>query len=267
MLRNLKELESFQVKATDGDIGSVEDFLLDDERWAIRYLVVDTGEFLDGRHVLISPLSFRQVDWPTRQFHLALTMAKIEHCPGIDVDQPVSRQNEEDINKYYGYPDYWAYSGLWGMGANPDLIAAKRDEVAAARTVALSEKLAYDAHLQSTKAMNGFHIQGSDGEIGHVEGFLVDDETWAVRYLVIETGHWWSGKKVLVAPQWATRVSWEEKVVQLERSREWIKNSPAWDSGQAITRAYETELHAHAGRPAYWTGGDHPEDRNAPGKA
>jgi hypothetical protein len=166
--------------------------------------VVDTVEFLDGRQVLISPISFRQVEWSTRRFHLALTMAKIEKCPSTDMHQPVSRQHEEDLNQYYGYPSYWAYSGLWGMGSNPAMIAAKREKVAAARAVALSEKLSYDTHLRSTKELRKYHLQGSDDAIGHVEDFIVDDVTWEVLYLVVNTSNWWLGKKVLIAPRWAS---------------------------------------------------------------
>jgi len=258
MLRSLKDLEGYTVSATDGDIGNVENFLLDDERWTIRYLVVDTVEFLDGRQVLISPISFRQVEWPGRRFHLALTMAKIEKCPSTDMDQPVSRQHEEHFNQYYGYPSYWAYPGLWGLGPNPAMIAANLEKVAAARAVALSERLSYDIHLRSIKELRGYHIQGSDDAIGHVEDFIVDDETWEVLYLVIDTSNWWLGKKVLIAPRWASRISWKEKVVNLEMSRESIKNSPEWDPSAAITREYEGRLHDYFKRPAYWVAQDRP---------
>ena len=258
MLRSLKDLEGYKVSATDGDIGSVEKFLLDDDRWTVRYLVVDTVEFLDGRQVLISPISFRQVEWPTHRFHLALTMAKIEQCPSIDMDRPVSRQHEDDFNQYYGYPAYWAYSGLWGTGSNPAMIAAKREKVAAARAVALSEKLSYDIHLRSTKELCRYHIQGRDGAIGHVEDFIVDEETWEVLYLVVNTSNWWLGKKVLIAPRWASSISWKEQFVTVDMSRETIKKSPEWDPSAALNREYETRLHDYFKRPGYWANHDRP---------
>src|ERR1039458_3522420 len=117
MLRSLKDLERYTVSATDGDIGTVVNFLLDDERWIVRYLVVETGGFFGGRQVLISPISFREVDWSTHRFHLALTIDKVKNSPSVDTDKPVSRQNERDYFGYYGYPYYWGDSGLWGMGA------------------------------------------------------------------------------------------------------------------------------------------------------
>src|SRR5208283_3789493 len=123
MLRSLKDLENYKVSATDGDIGHVVNFLLDDERWVARYLVVETGGSLGGRAVLISPISFRQADWSTRRFHLALTMEKIRNSPSVDVDKPVSRQHERDYYGYYGYPRYWDSTGSWGTGDFPRLLA------------------------------------------------------------------------------------------------------------------------------------------------
>ena len=177
MLRSLKDLERYKVSATDGDIGSVENFLLDDERWTIRYLVVDTVEFLDGRQVPISPISFRQAEWSTHRFHLALTMANIQNCPSIDMDKPVSRQHEQDFNRYYDYPPYWGYSGVWGLGYSPALLADNREEAAAVRATVQSEKISYDVHLRSTNEVRGYDIQGKDEAIGHIEDFIVDDET------------------------------------------------------------------------------------------
>lgn len=252
MLRSLKDLERYSVHATDGDIGRVANFYFDDERWVVRYLVVDTAEFLDGRQVLISPISFRQIEWLTHQFHVALTMAKIESCPSTDMDKPVSRQHEDDFNQYYGYPSYWWSSGLWGTEDFPAMLAIKRKEAAAELAAAQAEKASYDIHLRSISEVRGYHVQGSDEAIGHIDDFIIDDETWEVRYLVIDTSNWWFGKKVLVAPQWASRISWEEKLVYLDMSRESIRNSPEWDATKAIHREFETRLHDHFGQPVHW---------------
>jgi hypothetical protein len=124
MFRSLKDLEEYTIGATDGDVGSVVNFLLDDERWVVRYLVAKTGGIFGGRQVLISPISFRQADWSTRRFYLALTVDKIRNSPSFDLDKPVSRQHELDHFAYYGYPRYWGYRGLWGMGTNPGYLAA-----------------------------------------------------------------------------------------------------------------------------------------------
>jgi hypothetical protein len=255
MLRSLENLEQYVVSATDGEIGHAVNFLLDDDRWIVRYLVVETGGVLRERRVLISPISFRQVDWSTRRFHLALTVDKVKNSPSVDLDKPVSRQHEQDYHSYYGYPVYWGYSGLWGMGAYPGLLATGGWNVVAATDEAPET---VDPHLRSARELRGYQIQGTDDAIGRVADFIVDDETWEVRYLVIDTGNWWLGNKVLVAPRWAGRVSWEEKKVFVDLSREAIKNSPAWDATAPINREYEAHLYDYYGRPAYWAGRDRP---------
>ncbi len=253
MLRSLKEVENYTVVATDGDIGKVVDFLLDDDRWTVRYLIVqpDGPLFMDGRRVLISPMSFREVAWSTQRFHLALTKDKVRNSPSVDVDKPVSRQHEREYNGYYGYPYYWGYEGIWGMGAYPGSFSAGRWNDAPVAQADTSG----DVHLRSAKELRGYHIQGNDDAVGHVEDFIVDDETWGIRYLAINTSNWWVGKKVLVAPHWAKGVSWEERKVFVDLSRHVIKSSPEWDASAAINREYEARLYDYYGRPVYWEDG------------
>jgi hypothetical protein len=245
MLRSLKDLEGYTASATDGDVGGTVDFLLDDDRWAVRYLVVEPGTSLDGIQVLISPISFREVEWPTHRFHLALTMDKVRNSPSVDVDKPVSRQHEGNFSRYYGFPCYWRSSGLWGTSSYPSALAGNGSkEVSAAPPEASG-----DVHLRSARDVRGYQIQGTDDAVGHVEDFLVDDETWQLRYLVIDTSDWWFGRKVLVAPEWAIRISWEERKVYVDLVREAIRTSPEWDPTAAVDREYETRLHDHYGRP------------------
>lgn len=260
MLRSLKDLERYTLSASDGDIGSVANFLLDDQHWTIRYLVADTGGFFEGRRVLISPISLGQSDSLTRRLHVALTRDKVKKSPSIDLDKPVSRQHEQDYLSYYGYPYYWGYSGLWAMGAYPGLLAAERRNDAAGRR---AEETG-DVHLRSASEVRGYHIQGSDEAIGHVDDFIVDDETWQVRYLVIDTSNWWFGKKVLIAPYWTSRISWEERKVYVDLSRDAIKNSPEWNASAAVNREYEVRLYDYYGRPVYWGSGDPPAGASQP---
>lgn len=257
MLRGLKDLDRYTVTATDGDLGTVANFLLDDLFWVVRYLVVEAGGFFDGRRVLISPVFFRQAEWLTRRFHLALTMDKIRSSPSVDVDAPVSRQHELDYYRHYGYASYWGGAGIWGMGAYPGSIVPGTWNAAPTEDL---EKAPGDLHLRSAREVRGYHVQGSDAEIGHVDDFLVDDETWQIRYLVVDTSNWWFGKKVLVAPDWATRISWKENKVHLDMSRQAIKDSPEWDASAAVNREYELRLYDYHGRPVYWASGDRPTE-------
>jgi hypothetical protein len=240
MLRSLNDLDRYGVSATDGELGRVVDFLLDDQRWVVRYLVVETGDFFGGGRVLISPISCRQVDRSSRRFHLALTMDKIKNSPSVDMDKPVSRQHERDYYRYYGYPYYWGSTGMWGMGFNPGLLQeAGWTETPSER----SETAGGDVHLRSAAEVRGYHIQGSDEAIGHVADFIVDEETWEVRYLAVDTSSWWFGKQVLVAPQSATHISWADRTVYVDVSRDGIKNGPEWNATDA------TEDVAHATVP------------------
>ncbi|MDQ6635931.1 MAG: PRC-barrel domain-containing protein, partial [Gemmatimonadota bacterium] len=153
MQRSLKDLEQYAVRATDGEIGRVVDFLLDDEQWAVRYLVVEAGGFFSGRRVLISPMAFREVDWSTREFHLALTMDKVKASPDIDAAKPVSRQHEREYNRYYGYPYYWSSFGMWGMGMYPGLLAGAGRKDA---PVEKAEQPTGDAHLRSASELRRY---------------------------------------------------------------------------------------------------------------
>jgi hypothetical protein len=227
----------------------VVDFYFDDQRWAIRYLIVKTNSLFLGRQVLISPISFRHVDWSTRRFELELTKDKVRYSPSVDVDKPVSRQHEWDYFRYYQYPFYWEQPGIWGNVAHPEFLEAGGKKDAPVGHSA-------DIHLRSAREVRGYHIQGVDEEIGHVSDFIVDDETWELRYLVVDTSNWWLGKKVLIAPRWTDRISWEENKVYLNLSRAAIKDSPEWDSGAAVNREYEVRLYDYFGRPAYWKSGE-----------
>ena len=248
MLRSLTDLEGYKVAATDGEVGKVVNFMLDDENWTVRALVVRTSLF-EGRRVLISPMSFQFADWDTQRFHVALTVDKVAGSPGIDVDKPVSRQHEREYYGYYGYTPYWGYAGAWGMGFSPGLLG-----LGSANSVVKgnSDGSASDVHLRSVNELRGYHIEGTDKPIGHVEDFVVDDQTWQVRYLVIDTSNWWLGKKVLVAPSWAREVDWTTRQMHLGLTRDAIKRSPEYKAEAPVNREYEARLFDYYGRPAYW---------------
>jgi len=258
MLYNLSALEGFSLGATDGEIGSVEDFYFDDEGWAIRYLAADTGTWLPGRKVLISPSSLGKVDWDGRRVGVKLTKEQVENSPHIDTHKPISRQHESELYDYYGYPYYWGGPYLWGPVAYPGGFVtpppqAMEPDTQTEELRALREKQrTQDQHLRSTREVTGYYIEASDGEIGHVEDFVVDDQNWAIRYVVVDTRNWWPGKKVLVAPQWISGVNWNETNARVDLPREKIKQAPEYEKNMSITRDYEERVYRHYGRPGYW---------------
>jgi hypothetical protein len=253
MLREVTHLKGFSIRARDGEIGTLDQFYFDDESWAIRYLVVNTGGWLSGRLVLVSPIALRQAEWQSKRLDVALTKKQIENSPPIDTRKPVSRQHEALHLGYYGYPYYWGGPFMWGLASYPAHLTVAKNVVTEGDALqATAGKESPDSHLRSTDEVTGYHIEASDGEIGHVEDFLVDDETWAIRYLEVDTRNWWPGKKVLVSPQWIDNVSWPDSKVYVDLSRETIKIGPEYIESLPVTREFEKRLYDHYGRPAYW---------------
>jgi sporulation protein YlmC with PRC-barrel domain len=208
MLQNLSELYGNKLAALDGDIGQVKDFYFDDKTWVIRYLVVDTGSWLTGRLVLLSPHAFGRLDQYGKTLHVKLLKKQIEDSPSIESHKPVSRQYEIEYYRYYGWPVYWNGGAMWGLGGYPMDMPPSKDQMDAHGLHHRDDK-----HLRNTQAIAGYHIQTTDGPIGLVGGLMVDDRSWAVRDLVVETGHWYSGKEILVAPGKVDRISYEDSAV------------------------------------------------------
>ncbi|HEV8530859.1 MAG TPA: PRC-barrel domain-containing protein [Methylomirabilota bacterium] len=260
MLHSARELVGYTIGATDGDIGAVHDFYFDDESWTIRYLVADTGDWLPGRKVLISPMALREPRWTTQRLPVGLTRAQVERSPGVDTARPVTRHYEAELAGHYGYPYYWAGPYRWGAGPYPFAPIAPEPvpvEPEALTTLeregmANVEHRDSDRHLRSVQEVRGYYIQAADGDIGHVDDFLIDDRTWAIRYMVIDTRNWWPGKQVLVSPEWIAAVSWNDSKVHIDLTREVVKSAPEYDPAHPLERELESRLHEHYGRRKYW---------------
>ncbi len=271
MLRHTNDLQDLAIGATDGTIGDVKDLYFDDERWAIRYLVVDAGSWLSSRMVLISPMAAGKPDWEAKLLPVSLTREQVKNSPDIDTDMPITRQHESDYFDYYRYPYYWGGTGLWGRSGYPAMqmpgdigegstatSRADADNAEQARIEARQRD--QDPHLRSCKAVVGYHIEASDGEIGHVQGLLVDEDSWAIRYFVVKTSNWWLGHDVLVAPQWIKRMSWAQRIVTLDLTRDDLKEAPHYAPALPLTREMEIAVYEHYGRTGYWPGAAPPSD-------
>jgi len=265
MLRNMKDLEDYAIRATDGVIGHVKDFYFDDKAWVIRYLVVDTGTWLSSRRVLISPIAIGRSNWAEKVLPASITKDQVKNSPTIDTEKPVSRQHEIRYLGYFGYPYYWGGAGIWGAGAYPNMMMpgyagfiatphALRTETekADAQTEA-TRRQDDDPHLRSCNVVISYHIEATDGDIGHVQGFLVDEDTWAIRYIIVDTSNWWLGHQVLITPQWIEDVSWPDATVSVNLTRLAVKSAPPYDPATYLDRKQELGLHEHYGRPGYWT--------------
>ncbi len=212
-LRRTRDLHEFTIAATDADIGKIHDLYLDDRDWTIRYIVVQLGEVLAGPKVLISPNELKAPVWMPLHVMVSLTWGQVESSPDVELHKPVSRQDRENETENGGP----------------------------------------GAHLRSTREVIGYHIMATDGEIGHIEDFLFDDDTWKIRYAVADTSNWWDGRRVLLKPEWIESVRWPDRKIEVNMSREKIKNSPEWDPDQPLSREYELRLHTYYGGEPYWT--------------
>lgn len=250
MLRESGDLFGIAVMATDGEIGRVHDFYFDDHTWCIRYMIVDTGGWLSGRLVLISPVALQPPDWHARAFPVSLTRQQIEDSPTIYSDMPVSRQHEVQLHEYYGWPMYWGAGMVMGgtLGMYPGLVVQPelhKEERPGRREQTIGQEQD-DPHLRSTREVTGYHIQAVDGDIGHVQDFIVDDEDWAIRYMLVDTRNWLPGKHVLVSTQSIGRVSWDDRKVYVDLPRQSLKEAAGFHASALASRRYESTSSAIA---------------------
>lgn len=247
ILKSVKEIQSYQLGAQDGKIGRCNSFLFDDKSWAIRYIVGDTHKWLPGRKVLISPISIGDVQEATSTLSIDLTKDQIKDSPPLDSDAPVSRQYEILFNRYHDWGNYWEGPLTWGHHPYPRLL--ERTEKLREQTAAVETQ----THLRSTHEILGYSVKATDKSIGHIEDFIVDKETWVIRYLIVDTSNWLpSSRKVIIPPTWAERFDWSDRSIIMGVSSEKIKNSPEYDPKVILDRDYEKLLYDFYNLPYYW---------------
>ena len=226
MLRSVKQLYGHKLGASDGEIGHVKDLYFEDQNWVVRYVVAETGLWLLGRKVLLSPHAFGTLRDSGKLLPVNLTRKQIEDSPAIATHKPVSRQYEEDYYRYYGWPYYWQGDGLWGMSGTPLLDVPPEPLPVGPGVASDAASENGDLHLRSTLAVAGYHIQANDGAMGHICDFLIDDESWAIRQLVVKTGHRFSGKEVEIPTSLVERINYEESAVSVNSTSATVEQSP-----------------------------------------
>ena len=251
MLHSVRSFNGYSIGAADGPIGHVRDAYFDDERWGLRYLVVETGHWLAGRRVLISPLSLHGVDRARRTLPAWLTRRQVAASPDIDTDKPVSRQHELDFCRYYGFPSYWVSSEVAGRLPYPAAVGVPGALTALALDPDWDRPEHGDPHLRSAHVVTHYYVHARDTDIGHVADFLCDDRTWAIEYLVVATGAWWPGRRVLVPEGWIQHVSWPASTVDIGLDSETVRRAPIYDASEWPSPEYLARLAAYFGRPPF----------------
>lgn len=263
MLHNMQSLIGFTMGATDGEIGKVKDFYFDDKTWKVRYLVVETGNWLVGRKVLLSPVALQSIDWDSKVFPVNLTREQVKHSPDIDTDRPVSRQQEADLHSHYSWPVNeqggigFMTTGMVGGVVAPhvpfsDRIAEEmhhhEDDTISDRGPEhhqsnLSEDhTSGDPNLRSFKEITGYTFRASDGEVGDVDDMVVDTTGWNIPFLVLETGSWYSGDKILASTNILDNVQWDNSAVHVAYPTENFRNCPVFDTDSLKNQDYERKL-------------------------
>jgi hypothetical protein len=244
------------VEADDGRIGAFSDFLFDDQTWKLRWMVVDTGNWLPGRKVLVHPSAIGPADFARGELSVRLTKKQVQDSPDIQQDQPVSHQFQDTLYGYYGWDPMWGGGNYFGGGMGgigwplAPMRAQNEGEVLEADR-ARSRLDETDPHLRSIVAVTGYHLQATDGPIGHIENFMLESDNWGVRYLVADTKNWWPGQHVLLSPYAVKSINWSDREAVLNVSRAQVKGSPPWDPAEIVNRAYEERLHGYYGWPGY----------------
>jgi len=246
MLWDASAINGYAIEASNGRIGTVSDLLFEDVGWVIRWLVVDTGNWLAGRKVLLPLSALGQPDRALRHFPVRLTMQQVNDSPDIDTDQPVSRQLETNICDYYRLDPYWAGSNF-GMNAIATPYVAPLWSTPRGPSSADTRPSEGDPHLRSIKAVSGHHIHATDGEIGHVEDFLVDDAGWGIRYIKADTRNWWPGERVLISPRSVREIDWARRLIHLDVNRQKVKGSPSYDPSITVDGAYDEKFLTYYG--------------------
>lgn len=222
MKRSLDDLTGFTLQAIDGEIGRCKDFLFDDRDWVVRYMVADTHKWLPGgRKVVISPVSLGAPDWSNHQLPVNLTRERVENSPPLEEHATVSRQYEINLFNYYGYGYYWMGPEVWGPSAYPTTLTDVN------RKPAFADDIPQENHLRSAEEIKGYRIEASDGQIGHVDDFVLNDQTWAIDQLIIDTRNWLpGGRHVPIAPSAVTSINWAENKVYVNLSKDDIESGP-----------------------------------------
>ena len=241
MLHSIENTFRYTVHATDGDVGTVHDVYFDDRNGIVRYFVVDTGLWLFGRKVLLSPVAIEAARWDEDELLVALTQEQVQGSPEIDLEKPVSRQMEEQLYTYYGWAPYWHVGVPPAVAA--DIHAATEAE----------QRREADPHLRSAREVLGYHIEARDGEIGHLQDLYLEPGPWIIRYALVDTRNWLPGRHVLVAAQWIDAIDWGEARVHIDLAQEQIEAAPQLDPERGLDRQQEVQLWDHYGLPPYWT--------------
>jgi uncharacterized protein YrrD len=250
-----------KLHTVDGDMGHIDDFYFGDDDWIVRYMIVRTGSWFSHKDVMLALDTIPDLTWDVESLRVELTQDQIKNAPDLDLAKPVTREQEMELAQHYQWPDYGSTApgnvldvttaGVVSASV-PDTVPGYSETTKAGTELRRAAQAGDLPHLRGIKEVTGYHIAETDGEIGHVSDFFFDENSREIQYLLVDTGHWLPGRKVLIATKWIDDISWAEKKVYVTVTREQVKNSPEFDPRGSVERHYEESLHDHYGLPPYW---------------
>jgi hypothetical protein len=248
MLWNASALNGLPIKAMDGKTGAVAGLMYDPVNWAIRWLAVDTGEWLSGRRVLLPVAALDQPDPDAHHLPVMLTMKQVADSPDLDEGEPLFLKSEGLFSQHCDLPDGPDHA-LFGntVGTPSDVIEAVRLSGATRGSPVRHEGEQDDTQLRSISGCTSNAIEATDGDIGHAEDFLIDTTLWRVRYLVVHTSSWWPGEKLLVSPLSIDWIDWARSIIHLDVDRQKVKDSPPYVAAETVDGAFDDRFQTYYG--------------------
>lgn len=247
MLRSLNHIRNASIQANDGEIGRCRDFLFDDLSWGIRYMVADTRKWLPGRKVLISPVALKKYAWESDAMVVDLTMDAVKESPPLEMDMSISHQYEKKLFEHYHWPYISAGLETWGAAPFTEIPVGETED-----KKPQDAQLPEESHLRSVDEVSGYRIQATDESVGHVEDFLVEEDGWVIRYIVVDTRNWLPGRKVLISPKWADLIDYHRSKMHIRMRRSAVESSPPFDPRKTLQRGDEQRLYDHYAESPYW---------------
>lgn len=222
MLRSARNLVGHRISVKDGDIGRCVDLLVDTNKWSARYLVVEAGPWLSGRKLFLSPLALSKADWTSRRMVLDTSRAQVGAAPFLEDDALLTREHEFDLFRHYG----WSMEGLTPISDD-----APRSD--------LTRPPPLGPALRSVNEILSYGLEADGGPAGHVDDFIVDDDTWLLPYVVAESQSWLTGRKVLVPTERILGIDWDDRAVEVAVPIAAIEEAPEYDPSAPV---YDTRV-------------------------
>lgn len=247
----LNRLTGYHLKALDGDFGKLVALYFDDKNWIVRYFVARSTEWLVGRKLLIVPTLITDIDPKDKIIDVDLTLQQVENSPLLEAreigdEEYISLNYEQEIYRYYRLLPYWhSEPAIIPMGDSSNSNSNPNpNEI---KLVETSESFAHRP-LHSSEELKNFGLHATDGNIGHIADLIIEEESWRIRYLEINTHHWLPGKHVLLAPAWIKKIDWQNKTVLVDLDCNAIKTAPDYEPAKIISRQYQLDLYQHYGK-------------------